>query len=223
MLALLLLALAARVSAGTVDELLAATAANARFTSPARATLELTRPDGEAVRAVLVGRGSTVRIDVAEGARALVRPGRAVVWTNRHVREATPGATLPGTDLLLEELGVFSPSQLRVPQISDDGPAGVVVTSAPAPPSPWALLVHTIDPERHVVTRTQWYLGAINNMVRIRRDAEFVDVDTHWRPGEATIDDITASRTSTLRLTWQPAPGLPAALFTPAGLATPLP
>jgi hypothetical protein len=164
-----------------------------------------------------------VRIDVANGARALVRPGRAVVWTNERVREATPGATLPGTDLLLEELGVFSPSQLRVPQISDDGPAGVVITSAPAPPSPWALLVHTIDPERHVVTRTQWYLGAINNMVRIRRDAGFVEIDAHWRPGEATIDDITADRTSTLHLAWQPAPGLQAALFTPAGLATPLP
>lgn len=222
--ALVLVVLAAAgARAGTVDDLLAATAANARFTSPARATLELTRPDGDTVRAVLVGLGTTVRVDVADGARALVRPGRAVVRANGHVRRATPGATLPGTDLLLEELGAFSASQLRVPQISDDGPEGVVVTSAPVPPSPWALLVHTIDPERHVVTRTQWYLGAINNMVRIRRDGGFVEIDGHWRPGEATIDDITANRTSTLRLAWQPAPGLAPALLTPAGLAIPLP
>jgi len=39
-----------------------------------------------------------------------------------------------GTDVLLEDLMPLTPSYFRLPQVSDEGPTGTVVTGAPAGP-----------------------------------------------------------------------------------------
>src|SRR4029077_21062549 len=112
--------------------------------TPARADVRIQCTGGGAVSrggAVFLGRAETLYVEVKGGQRALVRPGHILLAKDGKAVEAPVGEAFADTDLLLEDLAVFTPASLRLPQVSDDGPAGVVVTSAPAGPSAYALLV----------------------------------------------------------------------------------
>jgi hypothetical protein len=136
--ALALLALlggAIRARAESLTDLLQAVAVNARFTSPARADVRIACGEGckaTGTPAIFLGRGEVLYVEVKGGQRALIRPGHILVAQDGKATEAAPGQTFAGTDVLLEDLAVFTPAAFKQPQISDDGPAGVVVTAAPA-------------------------------------------------------------------------------------------
>jgi len=214
---LVLLAFASIAHAEGLAELLRAVAANARFAVPARADVRITRGTTTS-RAVMLGRGRVVYFEVKDGVRALVHPGKAVVESGGHAAPAVMALALPGTDLLLEDVAVFSASMLRTPLVSDDSPAGVVVTGEPAYPSAYALLVFTIDRDRHAIVRTRYYQGTTSNLVKVRRDGGLGQVDGHWRPGEITVENLPDGTSTQLRLAWRAAADVPASLFTPAGL-----
>jgi hypothetical protein len=153
---------------------------------------------------------------VRDGVRALVRPDRVVVAGGGDGTQA-----LAGTDLLLVDLTPFAADALRFPQVSDDGPAGTVVTGAPARASPYALLVHTIDAERAIVVKTQYYTGTVGNLTKIRRDGGWARVAGRWRPADIRVDGFPGGTHTTVSLLWREAPDAPAALFEPAGLEQP--
>src|SRR6266403_1128164 len=205
---LALLAGTSRARAESLAELLQAVAANARFASPARAD-------------VRIGRGDALYVEVKGGQRALIRPAQILVARRGKASEAAPGETLADTDVLLEDLAVFTPTALKQPQISDDGPAGLVVTAAPAGRSSYALLVNTIDRERRAIIRTLYYRDLINNLSKTRRDAAFARVGASWRPGEITVETVRQATKTHLTLSWREAPDVPDALFEPAGLGQP--
>src|SRR5216110_2254696 len=214
---LALLAGASRARAESLAELLQAVAANARFASPACA--EGCKATG--TPAIFLGRGDALYVEVKGGQRALIRPAQILVARARKASEAAPGETLADTDVLLEDLAVFTPAALKQPQISDDGPAGVVVTAAPAGRSSYALLVNTIDRERRAIIRTLYYRDLINNLSKTRRDAAFERVGASWRPGEITVESVRQATKTHLTLSWREAPDVPDALFEPAGLGQP--
>ena len=205
-----------------LPELLAGIESNARFGVPTRAEVRITRGTAS-TDAVLLGHGRVVYFEVKDGVRALLRPGKALVQSRGRAAPAILGLALPGTDLLLEDLEVFTASALRTPLVSDDSPAGVVVTGAPAYGSAYALLVYTIDRGRHAVVRTQYYRDTTSNLVKVRRDGALVHVDGHWRPGEVTVEDLPGSTSTQLRLTWRAVPDTPHSVFTPAGMRAPSP
>src|SRR5947199_308162 len=132
-----------------------------------------------------------------------------------HGRTTRIARGLADTDVLLEDLVVFTPAALKVPQISDDGPAGTVVTSAPGGSSAYSLLVHTIDRERHTIVRTLLYRDAINNLTKTRQNGGWTRVAGGWRPGEIAVDDVRRATTTRLTLAWQEAPEVSADLFEP--------
>jgi hypothetical protein len=202
----------------TLDALLAATAANARFPLRTRAGLRIEPPQGPPVDLALLCWRDTVRIEQPEAARALIRHGKVLVPDGQTVRRAAPGQTVPGTDVALADLAIFTTRTLATPQISDEGPDGVVVTGAPAGPSPWVLVVRTIDPERHVVTKTQYYRDRVNNMVAIRRDDGFTQFEDHWRPGTGTIDHLDGQPPTRLTFTFLAGGDVARTSFRPAGL-----
>src|SRR5438105_12077015 len=221
---LALLAGANRARAEGLAELLQAVAANARFASPARADVRLACGEGCKATgrpAIFLGRGDVLYVEVKGGQRALVRPGEILVAQGGKASAAAPGQTLADTDVLLEDLAVFTPGALKQPQISDDGPAGVVVTAAPAGRSSYALLVNTIDRERHAIIRTLYYRDLINNLSKTRRDTAFARVGASWRPGEITVESVRQATKTHLTLSWREAPDVPEALFEPAGLERP--
>jgi len=217
-------AISAVAWAESLADALAGVAANARFDAPARADvrIECTAPcTVSGTPAVLLGRGDAVYVELKGGMRALVRPNRIDVARDGKVAAAAAGEALADTDVLLEDLSVFTPAALKLPQISDDGPAGLVVTAAPSPPSVYALLVHTIDRDRHAIVRTLYYRDAINNLEKTRRDSALVRVGKSWRPGEIAVESVRRGSHTHLALAWKDAPDAPPALFEPAGLEKP--
>lgn len=220
--AVLGLTLASAARGESLRELLDAVAANARFAPPARADVRIECGAGCAAagkRAVVLGRGDRVYLEIEDGFRALVAPDG--IFLGAEAKRVEPGTALDGTDLALEDVAVFGAKSLVYPQISDDTGAEVVVNGAPAGASKYALLVYTIDRERRTVRKTQYYEGSIGNLTKMRRDLEPVDVDGHWRPGEIRVERLGAATSTRLRLTWRAAPDAPPALFEPAGLTRP--
>jgi hypothetical protein len=221
--ALVAVASARTVAATDLPALLAAVAANARFDVPARADVRIAcegcpTPAG---RAIFVGRGDTLYVEVKDGARALLRPTGSVVSDGGP--PAPIGAkALAGTDVLLEDLVPVTADVLKVPQISDDGPLGVVITGAPSrTPSPYALLVLTIPADPPAIVKTQYYEQSIGNLTKLRRDDGFVDVGKKRRPGTITVEQLKKGSKTTLTLAWREMPDAPATLFDTAELTKP--
>jgi hypothetical protein len=206
-----------------LTEILAAVAANARFASPVRADVRIECAGCAAAggQAIFLGRDDALYVEVKGGQRALVRPGRIFLARDGKTAVASPGQNFADTDLLLEDLAVFSPASLKTPQISDDGPAGVVVTAAPADGSAYALLVHTIDRERRAIVRTLYYRDMISNLAKTRRNASLTQVAGTWRPRQVQVESLRQATRTRLSLTWREAPDAPPALFEPAGLEKP--
>src|SRR5262245_10085512 len=210
------------IHAESLADLLAAVATNARFDVPARADVHISCSTGcEAHEAIFLGRGDALYVEVKDGARALVRPGDVLVTSGGPGTAAPLDARLADSGVLLRDLTVFTSGSLALPQISDDGPSGVVVTSGPAGRSPYVLLVLTIDRERRAIVKTQYYTDSIGHLAKIRRDGGFTQVSGRWRPAEVTVEAFDPGRTTHLTLAWREAPDTPARLFEPAGLEQP--
>lgn len=220
-IALLCLVTSGSPAAAGLAGLLAAVAANARFPAPTRADVRIARRDGAATTTadvVFLGGGHTTYVETRDGLRALVRPGKIVVRTAAGIVRAPMGTRVAGSDLLLEDLVPVTPDLLQVPQVSDEGPTGTVVTGAPAFPSARVLVVLTIDPETRVVTRVKYFEKSISDLAAFRKDETFADLAGHVRPTRIAIDR-TRERTSTrLDLAWRAAPEVPRSVFTLRGL-----
>jgi hypothetical protein len=215
-----------RVEADAVSELLAETSAAARFPTPARADVKIERKQDEkttAGTAVFLGRHHTLYVETRDGTRALIRPSKILVRTKHGVVRAKPGTPLGATDLLLEDLLPIVPGLLKVPQMSDQGPTGAVLTGAPAFPSTRALIVLTIDPDDHVLTRAKYYEKSISDLAAFRRDEEFTRLDDRARPTRITVERSRDGTSTKLELAWRGAPETARDVFTPRGLRGPSP
>lgn len=217
-----LLLVHASAGAVSVDDVLARVEARARFARPMRADVRIVcEPTCRTARAILVGRGDAVYVEAEGGLRALVRPREILVAEGGRAAPAKTGTRLGDTGLLLSDLAVFDRRTLETPQISDEQPGEVVVTSAPVLPSPYALLVHTVDPSLDRIVKTLYYQGSINTLGKMRRDASYTRVGDVPYPGEIRVEEMRTATTTTLSLTWREATDAPATLFEPAGLEKP--
>jgi hypothetical protein len=210
-----------RVEADAVSELLAETAAAARFPTPARADVKIERKrDDEttAGAAVFLGRHHTLYVETRDGTRALIRPSKILVRTKHGVVRAKPGTPLGATDLLLEDLLPVVPGLLKIPQMSDQGPTGTVLTGAPNFPSTRVLIVLTVDADDHVPTRAKYYEKSISDLAAFRRDEEFTRVDDRPRATRITVERSQDGTSTRLDLAWRAAPEAPREVFTPRGL-----
>jgi hypothetical protein len=203
--------------------LLDAVAANARFPEPTRGVMTIQHIANGSLyieSVLMIGYRQTLHVELRNGFRALVRPGKIVVHDIDHVlRPMKTGTKLGDTDFLVEDLRPVTRSLLQTPQISDEGPTGTVVTGAPAAKSARVLLVLTIDPDTKTVTRTKYYEGSISNLVAIRRDEKFTDVAGHQRPTQVVLERPATGTTTTATIAWTSAADTPKTVFTPKGLA----
>lgn len=209
-------------TATTVEALLPRVEAAARFDRPLRADVRIAcEPACRAARAILLGRGDAVYVEVENGMRALVRPDGAWVATDGRPAPAAPDQSLGDTVVLLADLAVFDRRRLRTPQISDEGPTEIVLTAEPVPPSAYALVVHTVDPATARIVKTLYFQGSVGNLTKLRRDTGFSTVAGSERPTEIRVEALRQGVTTRLALRWREAPDAPAALFEPAGLERP--
>jgi hypothetical protein len=211
-------------AAADLPALLLAVEANAAFDVPAMAEVQLTTPGAPAPVAVrLYGRGRVVRLETTSGWRALVKASKVVAAAPGKAPRAKTEEPLPGSPLLVADFAPFVAGALRVPQISDDGPLGVVVTGEPRPPSPYVLMVYTIQRDHPVVSAAKYYRWEINNLVQMTRVRQWAQLGDRRRPQLVDVQDLAGGKTTTLTFAWQARPELPAALFVPSGLAIPVP
>jgi hypothetical protein len=214
-------------AAAALPELLAAIVKNARFPEPTRADVTLARRnvDGTTtnVAAVFVGFRRTLYVEMPNGVRALVRPSKIVVRDGGRVVRAAPGARLGPTDVLLEDLVPLGRFTLKVPQVSDEGPTGTVVTGAPAYPSVRALIVYTVDATTGAITRVKYFERSISDLASFRRDETFATVNGHERPTRIVVDRTRDDTSTRLELAWRAAPEIDRAVVTPRGLRGPSP
>jgi len=221
LLALACATLPTAAGADSVSDLLAATSAAARFPTPARADVTIERKQDDkptAGAAVFLGLHHTLYVETRDGTRALIRPSKILVRTKHGVKRAAPGTPLGATDVLLEDLIPIGPGLLKVPQMSDQGPTGSVLTGAPAFPSTRVLIVLTIDPDDNVLTRGKYYEKSISDLAAFRRDEEFTRIDDRARPTRITVDRGRDGTSTRLDLAWRAAPETSREIFTPRGL-----
>lgn len=204
-------------SAGNISELLAAVAANTLAPTTVCADVRIETPAKGVAH--LCAHDDALYVEVKDGVRALVRPGKILVGDDGRSSPAPPKTAFAG-DLLLEDLTPFTVASLAYPQVSDEGPSGTVVTSAPKGPSPYALLVYTIDPEQRAIVGVKYYEGSVSDLVKFRTD-EIVTVAGKPRPSSITVEQVAPPETTRLTLTWREAADTPAKLFTPEGLTAP--
>jgi hypothetical protein len=217
-----LLLLHATAGAVSIDDVLGRVESRARFARPMRADMHIVcEPPCRTARAILLGRGEAVYLEVENGLRALVRPKEALVAEGGRGAPAHREKRLGDTGLLLADLAVFDHSTLRMPQISDEQPNEVVVTAQPAGASAYVLFVHTIDPGLERIVKTLYYQGSINTLGKMRRDSAFIRVGDVPYPGEIRVEELRTATTTKVRLSWREAPDAPPALFEPAGLDKP--
>lgn len=222
-----ILLLAASAQAVELATLLGRVATNARFDPAMRAEVQFAtaRPDGtRTTRLTLYGRGRVVRVEMPDGLRALVKPGKCLAAMPGGPLEVTRGKVIGGSAFLLEDLAPFTPQTLRVPQISDQSGRGTVVMAEPSGPSPYVLLVYTIAPDRPFIIGSKFYRWEINNLTKMTRVLDSREIAGHWRPLEVELQDLTSGGdTTTITYDWRPQPDLPASLFTPRGLREDVP
>ena len=217
-----LLLVHASASAVSVDDVLARVEARARFARPMRADVRIVcQPACRTARAILVGRDDAVYVELEGGLRALVRPKEVLVAEGGRAGPAEMGKRFGDTGVLLSDLAVLDRSTRKTPQISDEQPDEVVVTSQPAGPSPYVLFVDTVDPSLDRIVKTLYYEGSINTLGKMRRDSAFASVGDVPYPGEIRVEEMRTATTTKLSLTWSEAPDAPAALFEPGGLEKP--
>ena len=158
--------------------------------------------------------GTDVYVEIGEPVvRARMRGAETDLLVGGEWKRGAAYDALGDTTLIADDFRPFRVDTLKTPQIVSETRQTVLVSGAPAEPSPWVLVVHLLDREKLRPVRTQYYERTINNMVRMRRDGELVRVGTVWRPRKIEVEDFSAGTSTTVELDWQPSPTLPPGLF----------
>jgi hypothetical protein len=190
----------------------------ATFSRPVRADIKITR-DGKVVdTALLVIDPNTNREFVAlksSGWRALLPIG----WGQGKAMTAQGSAPvafgvddpLPATDLRGMEFFPFWKTDYTTAFVSDSNRLEKTVTLY-ARDVPYVLFVITFDKEKMVPVVIKYYKDNMNNLVRLRRDSDFVMVGSRPRPRHVEIRDFTENTATTFDITWHSLESVPPGL-----------
>lgn len=126
-------------------------------------------------------------------------------------------APLAGSDFTQEDLEPFRLSHYRDWRISDETGAELTVTLFPQN-SQYSLMVVTIDRQRKIPLKTLYYRETFNNLVKMRRDGDYLSLGGGWVPGTVTMETFKGRTVTTLRLHWRQDATFPRELFDPASI-----
>ena len=135
--------------------------------------------------------------------------------------EAFPlDANFAGSDFNREDLLPFRVSSYKEPRISDESGDGVTVTLFPTTP-PYSLIVITFDRDKKVPRKTLYYRDTLNNLVKMRRDDDYVLVGRKWMPTTMSMETFKLRTRTTFTLRWSQDANVPPELFDPVFLLRP--
>jgi len=151
-----------------------------------------------AFKAVLLNQGSAYR----------VAPGSS------KADNFAPDAMLGDSDFARADLQPFQLSRYSGWRISDENGSEVTVMLFPAGP-PYSLEVITFDRDKRLPVKTLYYRDTLNNLVKIRRDSNFVLLGRKWMPRTIALETFKLHTQATLTLQWTQSPNFPPELFDP--------
>jgi len=226
----LLCALAGMARADDLVAFLAAAGDAARPSAPIRADGELVTTSPEATTrqqiAIVQRPSGDLYLELRpSGARALLPASGAAVLSPAAGTAAARfalDAPVAASEFSGEDLLPFSPARFGSPTIVDRNGGEVTVSLDPLEPSQYSLEVITFDRERRAPVRVMVYKETLNNLLKMRRDTDLVQVGGRWRPTTVTIENFPLRSSSTLSLRWSETPDQPA-LFDPKTWSQPSP
>lgn len=223
---------AAAVETDRAETTLRAVAAEMRVAAPLRADGELTVASPEATQrtpVILLYRpgknGTDLYIELKrDGSKALILSDGAQAFrlpTGAAKAEPfAPDAALADSEFTREDLEPFHVNVDGQAQISDENGNSITITLVPKP-SQYSLEVFTFDTQRKLPLKTLYYRDTVNNMIKMRRDNDYVAIGSKWLPMAITMEDFKLRTESTLTLKWSQDPAFAPELFDPALLARP--
>ncbi len=190
---------------------------------------------------------ATVSVEAPKGSRttqaiALFAPGKDARWylqlrepsrqalvlgSERRVMERTGsgtqtvpiGAPIADLGISYEDLSRFIADDFKLWQITDEGPETILVGGYPAVDSAYVYRAYTLDKERTLILKGQFYAKSMNNLVKLRRDSDHVSLGKKWVPGTIEIENFPENSKVTLRLRWTQNPTVSPELLAPASFS----
>jgi len=219
---LCMLCTAATAEVANLEQFLRDCEAAAHVVVPLRGdgTLEVAGPNGTTRRpaVVIVRPPHDLYVELRDPTLKAVLPNQGAAYQvtagSAKATAFAPEAMLADSDFARVDLDPFQLSRYKGWRISDESGNEVTVMLFPAGP-PYALEVITFDREKLLPVKTLYYRDTLNNLVKIRRDGNFVLLGRKWMPAAVTMETFTLHTHSTLTLQWAQSPDFPPELFDP--------
>ena len=188
-------------------------------TRPVRADIKITRDDKPVDAAVLIIDPTANREFFAlksSGWRALLPigwgEGKAVVTPGSSPVTHSSDEPLGATGLRGMEFFPFWKTDYATAFVSDSNRTEKTVTLYAKTGLPYVLFVITFDKEKLVPVAIKYFRDNMNNLVRLRRDTDFVMVGSRPRPRHVEIRDFTENSNIVYDLTWRALDSVPEGL-----------
>jgi len=135
------------------------------------------------------------------------------------------GAPIDNLGIAYEDLSRFIVDDFKMQQITDEAADHILVSMHPAVESAYVYRAYTLDKEKTVPTKVQFYAKTLNNLVKLRQDSDHILIGKKWMPTKIDLQNYPDNTTTHLTIKWTPnataAPELLVASSFPA--ATPIP
>jgi len=224
---------AARADFGDLEQFLRSVEESTKVTAPLRGDGQFEVQTAEGTRhdqvAVIVRPPADTYIELKQqGVRALLPSDGAAAYQFKAGASKADAFALEAmfaeSDFTREDLEPFRLARYSGWRISDETGGEVIVTLFPIPKaSQYSLVVATFDREKKVPIKTLYYRDTLNNLVKMRRDGDYVLIGRKWMPTTTSIETFKQRSHATFTLHWSQDPKFPPELFDQAFLPRPSP
>ncbi len=114
------------------------------------------------------------------------------------------GAPLDTLGIAYEDLSRFILDDFKTWQITDEAADHILVGMHSAVDSGYVYRAYYIDKEKTVPLRTQLYAKTLNNLVKVRLDADHILIGNKWMPTTIDIQNYPDNTTAHLKIKWTP-------------------
>ena len=114
------------------------------------------------------------------------------------------GAPLDTLGIAYEDLSRFIVDDFKTWQITDEAADHILVGMHPAVESAYVYRAYYFDKEKTVPLRTQFYAKTLNNLVKLRLDADHILIGKKWMPTTIDIQNYPDNSTAHLKIKWTP-------------------
>lgn len=209
----------------SLEQFLRGVEAATQVAVPLRAAgqFEVTSPETTtAVQVALIVRPPTdTYIELKPGIKALLlsQPEQAYLL-KKDAAKAEPfpaDASFAESDFARADLEPFRLSHYTDWRITDETANDMTVTLFPKS-SQYSLIVITFDREKRAPLKTLYYRETLNNLVKMRRDNDYVLVGRKWMPTVVSMETFKLKTRATFTLRWSQSTSFPPELFDPVFL-----